>query len=255
MSDAAPHDVPVIERMMDILGALEQRGTGLTISELTQALALPRTTIYRILNTLQRHEVVRRDTGGAYHLGRRLLSLAAHVAAQASEIDLAAICQPHLDRLALELGESVKVSVLSQEGILVLAAATGRREYALSVAPGQHVPIHAGAASKLLLAYMDAPALDLWLSRPLSAYTPKTITDPKRLRSEVVRIKRQGWAQDSGENAPGVQAFAAPIFTGGGEVVAALSIPFLSGTDATRMEEIRLATIAAARAISHDMPA
>jgi DNA-binding IclR family transcriptional regulator len=117
------------------------------------------------------------------------------------------------------------------------------------------MPIHAGAASKLLLAYMDAPALEQWLSRPLTAYTSRTITDPKRLRSEVVRIRRQGWAQDNGENAPGVQAFAAPIFARGGEMLAALSIPFLAGTDAARMEEIRLAAIAAAQAISGDMPA
>lgn len=248
------HTIPVIDRMMDVLSALEQRGTGLTISELKDALALPRTTIYRILNTLQHHEIVRRDEEGAYHLGRRLLTLAAQVASRASEIDLVAICQPHLDRLASELGEGVKVSVIDQEGILVLAAAQGRREYALTVAPGQHMPIHAGAASKLLLAHLEPAAIDTWLTKPLTAYTARTITDPKRLRAELARIKRLGWAQDKGENGPSIQAFAAPIMTKGGKVVAALSVPFLTGTEASRMEEIRLAAIDTAKAISRDMP-
>ena len=110
---AARHTIPVLDRTMEVLGQLERSGDGLTIRALTEALALPRTTIYRILNTLQRHGVVRRDERGAYHLGRRLLSLAAHVAARAGDPDLAVVAQPLLDRLAAELGEGVKLSVLT----------------------------------------------------------------------------------------------------------------------------------------------
>ena len=251
---ASKHTIPVIDRMMELLGAVEQRESGMTISDLIVVLGLPRTTVYRILNTLQRHAMVRRDDAGVYHLGPRLLTLASHVMARTSDIDIAAICQPVLDRLASELGDGVKLSVLDAEGILVLAAAPGRREYALTVAPGQRMPIHAGAASKLLLAYLDADELEMWLSKPLIGYTSKTITDPKRLRSELQRIRRLGWAQDKGENAPSIYAYAAPVFTKSGKMVAALSIPFLSGTEATRMEVIRMAAIDAAAAISRAMP-
>ena len=186
--------------------------------------------------------------------GRRLLMLASHVAARVSDIDLAAIGQPFLDRLASELGEGIKLSVIDQQGILVLAAAPGRREYALTVAPGQRMPIHAGAASKLLLAYLPPDELDYWLAKPLAAYTSKTITDPKRLRAELARIRRLGWARDRGENAPSIMAFAAPVFSKGGKLEAALSVPFLVGAEPSRMEEIRMAAIAAARAISEAIP-
>jgi DNA-binding IclR family transcriptional regulator len=248
------HTIPVIDRMMDVLGELEHQEDGLTIRALTATLALPRTTIYRILNTLQQHDMVWRDEAGAYHLGRRLLTLASHVASRASDIDLAAIGQPFLDRLASELGEGIKLSVIDQEGILVLAAAQGRREYALTVAPGQRMPIHAGAASKLLLAHLPAEELDYWLSRPLAAYTAKTITDPKRLRAELSRIRRLGWARDQGENAPSIQAFAAPVFSRSGKMEAAISVPFLAGTEPSRMEEIRMAAIDTARAMSEALP-
>src|SRR5690606_32307703 len=90
------HTIPVIDRMMDLLAALEQRDTGMTISDLTAVLKQPRTSVYRILNTLQGHDVVRRDDAGAYHLGARLLTLASHVASRASDIDLVAITQPFL---------------------------------------------------------------------------------------------------------------------------------------------------------------
>jgi DNA-binding IclR family transcriptional regulator len=251
---ASKHTIPVIDRMMEVLGELAHHASGLTIRELTETLRLPRTTIYRILNSLQQHNMVRRDEGGAYHLGRRLLSLASHVASRASEVDLAAIAQPFLDRLAAELGEGIKLSVIDQDGILVLAAAQGRREYALTVAPGQRMPIHAGAASKLLLAHLPPDELEYWLAKPLIAYTAKTVTDPKRLRAELAKIKRLGWAQDKGENAPSIHAFAAPVQTGGGKVVGALSVPFLAGAEASRIEEIRMAAIDMARTISQAVP-
>lgn len=251
---ASKHTIPVIDRMMDVLAAIESRSSGLSIRELAVELGLPRTTVYRIVNTLQQHEMIRRDDGGNYHLGRRLLTLASHVASRASELDLVAICQPHLDRLASELGEGIKLSVIDDDGILVLAAAQGRREYALTVAPGQRMPIHAGAASKLLLAHLDREILDYWLSKPLVAYTNKTVTDPKRLRGELTRIRRLGWARDKGENAPSIHAFAAPVMTRSGRMVAALSIPFLAGSEASRMEEIRMAAIDTAAAITQDMP-
>jgi DNA-binding IclR family transcriptional regulator len=251
---AAKHRIPVIDRMMEVLAQLERRDTGLTIRDLVLQLDLPRTTIYRILNTLQQHDVVHRDMDGAYRLGNRLLSLASHVASGASMVDLAAVAQPLLDGLAHDLGEGVKLSVMDKNTILVVAAAQGKREYALTVAPGQRMEAHAGAASRLLLSYMPEEELRSWFDKPLVAFTPRTITDPRRLRTELARIRRLGWSQDKGETAPSIHAFAAPVFDTRDEMVAALSVPFLAGTGAARMEDIRLATIATAKAISAAIP-
>ena len=231
---AVKHRIPVIDRMMDVLGQLERRESGLTIRDLVSQLHLPRTTIYRILNTLQMHDMVHRDENGAYQLGRRLLGLASHVATGASEVDLVAVSQPHLDRLA--------------------HAAQGKREYALTVAPGQRMEPHAGAASKLLLSYLPEPELQSYLGKPLATYTAKTTTDPRRLKSELARLRRQGWSQDKGETVLSIHAFAAPVFDTRGEMVAALSVPFLAGTDPDRMEDIRVATIATAKAMTAAIP-
>lgn len=248
-AEPARHTIPVLDRMMDVLGRIERSRDGMTIRELTDALGLPRTTVYRILNTLQPHRMVRRDERGAYHLGRRLVTLAAHVGGR-PDPDVGALAQPFLDRLAGELGEGVKLSVIDGEGVYVLAAAQGRREYALTVAPGQWTPIHAGAAGKLLLAHQPPEEIADWLSRPLAAYTPKTLTEPKRLKAELARIRRQGWALDRGESAPSILAYAAPVLDREARLVAALSVPFLAGTDAARSEAIRRAVIAAADGIS-----
>ena len=248
------HTVPVIDRMMEVLEELNHQPAGQSVRQLTEKLKQPRTTIYRILNTLQRHEMVRRDDAGSYHLGIRLLHLASHVASKATDFDLASLSQPFLDRLAAELGEGVKLSVMDGEGVIVLAAARGRREYSLTVTPGQRLPVHAGAASKVLLAHLPVAEIEAWLSQPLLAYTPKTIADPKRLRSELLRVKRLGWARDKGENAVSIHAFAAPVTRLGGAVIAALSVPFLAGAEPSRTEEIRMGTIKTALDIGAALP-
>ena len=244
------HRIPAIDRMMELLAQLEGREGGATITELVAQLKLPRTGIYRLLNSLQLHDMVQRDEAGAYRLGRRLLGLASHVAASASPLDLVSFATPVLNQLSADVGEGSKLSIIDAEGILVLAAASGRRPYALSVAPGQRMPVHAGAASKLLLAHRPAAEIDRWLAQPLPGYTSRTITDPKRLRAELARIRRLGWSQDKGESGPSIFAFAAPVLDKQGQVVAAISVPFLQGTEPSRMEEIRLAVIAAARSMT-----
>lgn len=249
------HIIPAIDRMMAVLTALERHAAGLSVNEVAAATDLPRTTVYRTLNSLEHHAVVSRDDTGTYRLGRRLLSLAAHVASQATDIDIAAIAQPFLDRMAADLGEGIKLSVLDGDLVLVLAVAQGRREYALTVAPGQRMPLHAGAASKVLLAHLPRKELDPLISRPLLAFTPRTITDPAKLRAELARVRRSGWAQDRGENGPSIHAFAAPVFNREDKVIAALSVPYLAGTPMARMEQIRTATIEMAAAISAAIPA
>lgn len=242
--------VPVIDRMMEVLTELEQRIEGVSITELTARLKQPRSSIYRILNTLERHGMVRRDAGGTYVLGARLLGLAACVAAAASEVDLPSVAQPVLNRLAETLGEGIKLSVVDAQGILVIAAAQGRREYALTVRPGQRLTLHVGAAGKLLLAYLPAAEQRRRLEARLLASDGGKNVDPERLSRDLDHIRQEGWARDWGEQAPSIHAVAVRVTGADGRVVAALSVPFLAGADEARVAEIRAAAQSAADQIS-----
>jgi len=248
------HRIPVIDRMMDVLALLERRPAGATIREMVEALGLPRTTVYRILNTLQHHDMVRRSDDGSLRLGPRLLALAARTIGNAHDYDLASLSMPHLQGLSEQTGEGSKVSVLDGDGVLVVAAVQGGRDYALTVVPGQRLPLHAGAASKVLLAHLPKPQLQGLLGAPLAGYTGRTIRDPHRLAAELARIRRQGFAHDKGEYAPSIHAFAAPIPDRTGKVIAALSVPYLAGADKAHMEKIRVSVIAVAGAIAADLP-
>lgn len=248
------HRIPAIDRAMDVLGVLERRSSGATIRDLVETLELPRTSMYRILNSLETHGVVRRSADGGYALGPRLLALAARVAAEGQRYDIAAIATPHLERMSEEIGEACKVSVVDGDSVLVLAAMQGKREFALTVAPGQRQPLHAGAASKVLLAALPTTEIDHILRSPLAAHTSRTFTDARRLRAELTKTRRQGWAHDKGEYLPSVHAFAAPIPDRSGHIVAALSAPYLAGADARRVEQIRKGVIAFAAVIAADIP-
>lgn len=244
------HSVPIIDRMMDILDTLERNADGVSISELTAQIGQPRTTVYRIMKTLQRHEVVRREGDGSYKLGARLLRLAAKAAAGTTDIDLPRIVQPVIDRLAEETGESVKLSVVDPEGLLVIAVAQSRREHALTVVQGQRIPIHVSAAGKLLLAHMPEEERNLYLEAPLPALTPNTITDSKRLARQLATIRRVGWSKDQSEQSTSINAVAAPVCDRSGAVRAAISVPYLFGLPEERVEVIREATIEAGRKAS-----
>lgn len=251
----ARHRIPVIDRMMDVLTMLERRAGGATIRDLVDHLDLPRTTVYRILNTLQFHDMVRRTANGGYRLGPRLMALASRAVGDTADYDLAAIAQPHLERLAAETGEGCKISVLDGDGIVVIAAANGKREYALTVVPGQRLPIHAGAAGKVLLANLPKAELAERLADTFERFTQKTLVDSRKLAVELARIRRQGWAHDKGEYSQSIHAFAAPVADRNGRVVAALSVPFLAGAKPSHVETLRAAAIATAHAISADLPA
>lgn len=246
--------VPVLERMMEILSSLERQPSGETIRDLSKQLSVPRSTVYRILNTLHAHNVVQRRLDGTYVLGPRLLSLASKVRSDTS-FDLIAIAQPIMKRLAEQTGEANKLSVLDQQSVVVVAAFAGQGQYALNPAVGQSFPLHAGAASKMLLTHMGQQAIDALLETPLPRFTPRTITEPPKLLTELNRIRKQGWASDRGEHGGSVWAVAAPITAPSGGIIAALSIPYLAADkENEERERLRDLVVEAATEISSRIP-
>ncbi len=132
----------------------------------------------------------------------------------------------------------------------------GTREYALTVVPGQRQPLHAGAASKMLIAHLPKDELDAILGEgELFRYTAKTVADRKRLCGRARADPPRGLVARTAANIRRRScAYAAPIRDRNGKVVAALSVPFLQGSSPDHMEVIRVAVIAVAGAIAADLP-
>src|SRR5690606_13838713 len=117
--------VPVIDRTFDLLDALERAPDGLPAPALVEALAVPRSTVYRILNSLVARKIVRRTLDGNFVLGHRLISLAAHVRKDLQSVDLAQIATPVMQKVSDETGEPLKLSVRDGDQANVIAATIG----------------------------------------------------------------------------------------------------------------------------------
>lgn len=246
--------VPILDRAMEALSLLERVPDGASIRQISLELGVPRSTVYRMLNTLLAHKLVRRSDTGVFTLGPRLVALAARVRAEGSNYDLADIATPPMRGLRDELGEPVKLSVRDGDRARVIVALLGRDDDGPAPSTGTSYPLHAGAASKLILAYLPGEELDRLLSGPLTRYTPRTITEPDRLRADLVRIRRQGFAFDQGEHNLTVHAMAAPVLDPSGHFLAALSIPFLADKPDAARERMRQGLLGTALEISTRIP-
>ena len=248
---SADHRVPVIDRMMDVLTHLERDHGRPTVRDLAIGSGIPRSTVYRILNTLEAHGmVVRAGADGGYQLGSRLLALAERVPHGGEWQRLAEIAQPWLQLLAATTGETAKLSVLDAGAALCVAVAQGAGRYAVAAQTGSRFPLHAGAASKVLLAAMDSAAQDAVLSGPLERYTPRTLTDPSVLRAQLASVRSQGWAEDVGEHGTSIGAVAAPLLDAQHRIVAALSIAHFADRPPADRQAYREAAVRTAAEIT-----
>ncbi|MDI6024621.1 IclR family transcriptional regulator [Corticibacterium sp. UT-5YL-CI-8] len=244
----ADHRIPAIERAMDVLDILS-REPGATISAMSELLAIPRSTVYRILNSLEAGGVVAKE-GEGYHLGPKLVRWASAVT---RGVDLVSLARPHLEKLAGEQMAAVKLSVLEADKALVVAVAESPRQYSISTQVGSRFPLHAGAASKVLLAYADEDMQRKILARPMEAVTTSTVVDPAVVSTMLVEIRRDGYATDHGEYVLGINAVAAPVFGPDGGCAGAMSVPYLAEGGEARERILREAVMAAANTLTRQI--
>jgi DNA-binding IclR family transcriptional regulator len=238
------HRIPAVDRALQALDLLCSGGEPLGIRDLSQRMGVPRSTVYRILNSLEAHGVARRDSVGRYLPGTRLLGWARAVPRGA---DLVSLARPTLDALAQAAQATAKLSVLDGDVALVVAVSAGPGAYSIATQVGRRFPLHAGAASKVLAAHLPDAERDALLAGPLPRATPTTITDPEALAEALSVVKRDGLATDRAEYIDGVHAIAAPAFGPDGTCVAAISVAFLPTEAAERAHGIEAAVRAAGR--------
>lgn len=138
---------------------------------------------------------------------------------------LAEIVSPHMKSMSYQSGETVLLTVISGWEVICLDKVEAQRLIRLSLERGSSLPLHAGASSKILLAYQKKPFIDSLLRNTvLTKFTKNTITDPVQLKRELKTIRAQGFCLSDQEVDWGAKAIAAPIFDHKGEVVAGLTI-------------------------------
>ncbi|NLE75266.1 MAG: IclR family transcriptional regulator, partial [Chloroflexi bacterium] len=189
----------------------------------SRALGLHKATTYRLLQTLRARGLVEQDAiTGNYRLGLHLYELGIRVIAPA---DLVYVARDDLRDLALHTGESATVAVLNGRHAVTILKAEGSQVGGVAQVLGRAQQAHGTANGKVLLAHLPPEQLEARLAEvELEQFTPRTITDFRRLCDHLAQVRRQGYALDCEETTQGVNCAAAPIRDLSGLVVAAIGV-------------------------------
>ena len=209
--------VGVLDRAMAILQAIE--GGTRSPTEVARLTGLARPTAHRLLKSMESHGLVTRIGGQGFRLGPRLLGLAATAM---RELPLRDLAQPILERLARATGESAQLYVRDHHRRVCIAAAESRSELRTIVEIGAELPLTAGSAGKVFLAF-GPPALTAELSATADRFTPVTPVG-ERLERQLITTRRLGWASSAGEREPGVGSVSAPVHEPNGALLAVVSL-------------------------------
>jgi DNA-binding IclR family transcriptional regulator len=210
--------VQSVERAFAVLRCLASGPAG--VSEVAERSQLPKSTVSRLLSTLNDLGAVEQlGAGGVYRIGDRLVELAS--AAQPGR-SLVAIARPHLVQLATALGEATGLSVLAGHDVHYLDQVDTDHPVQVRDWTGERLSAHLVSSGFVLLAGSPPPVLDDFLSAALSPSTAKTMTDPEQIRRRVEDVRRRGTEWVYEEFIEGINSVAAPVRDVGDRVVAAI---------------------------------
>ena len=235
-------------RLIDLFLCSSEHTLG--VSEISRKLDLTKSQVYRILQNLIEYGYIQKDSETRkYQLGLKFL-FAGQVVSR--RLDLLHEANPVLDELCEQTDETVHFAVTTDYGPVCIAERQSSQQLRFFASVGMRLPWHAGSASKLLLAHLPPEQQEEILSHgSLEAYTPNTITDLDRLRTELSKIRCDGYATSNAEMSIGARAAAAPVQDHTGNVIAAISmVGPPERLDDQRMAEVTQLVIDAARKIS-----
>ena len=223
--DARAHrtgGIQSVERAVAVLKLFGEAEPELGVSELARRLKLHKSTVSRLLSTLEAGGFVQQDPrNGRYRLGLQLAALAGLALTQ---YELRDVARPLLTDLAEHALETTTLSVLDGDAVVNIDQVLAPHPVKHLGWIGRRMPLHCTAAGKPILAYLPPRALDRLLAGPLTRYTQHTITNPDLMRRELERIRAQGFALAIEEYELELSAAGAPVRDHRGDVVASITL-------------------------------
>jgi DNA-binding IclR family transcriptional regulator len=249
--DSRPRTSPQsVSRIFVIMESLAVLPAGATLSELALRTNAPKTSLVGLLSGLTKDGYLTRDASGRYVLGPQFLALAMKAVAGR---ELVALVRPVLEKLCAETGETAVLGSLAPDTELVtyLDRVESSNPIRYAVAVGERRDLYCTAMGKLLLAYFDEKRLARYLKKRRTAFTPTTITETAKLKADLLNIRRRGVSRTHDERVEGASGLAAPIFSSGGEVIAAILIAGPSDRIKQNADKIKKLLIQAAEQCTH----
>ncbi len=219
-----PRDTGIqsVRRAASLLRAFGSGESELGVSELGRRLNLHKSTVSRLLATLESEGLLERAPGTEkYRLGPEIARLAGRATFDG---DVRQVGHPFLVELAELTRETANLAILDGDEVNNVDQVSGPHLVRVGNWVGRRTPLHCAANGKALLAFLAEPEIERLTTGPLASFTPLTITSPAALRADLARVRQQGYATALGEIEEGLNAVAAPIWDASGALVAAISL-------------------------------
>ncbi len=199
--------VQSLERAFGILRALALGPAGVT--DLSERTGLPKSTVSRLLSSLESERAVAQNPDGAYELGDAIAELAE---VRRSGQNIVEIARPHMIELMELTGEAVGLNRHEGDGVRTLLQ-VDNPESAIQVRDwtGETVALHAVPAGLAILAHSSRAMQAKYLEGELETFTPKTMVEPDALYSRFEQIRRRGFSWVHQEFTPDINSVAAVV--------------------------------------------
>lgn len=210
-----------VARALQLLEGLADGGRSL--DDLAESLGVHKTTVLRLLRTLEADRFVRHDDNHRYFLGSRLFELGTSALEQRT---IREIALPHLEDLGRQTGgQAIHLAAYESGRAIYIAKVESTSSVRMYSRVGLVAPLHATAVGKVLTCELPERQLSTILAaNDFRRFTKRTITTPDAYRAELAKVRAQGWAEDSAEHEDFINCIGAPVRDSSGRIIAAASI-------------------------------
>ncbi|MGQ9638257.1 MAG: IclR family transcriptional regulator [Thermodesulfobacteriota bacterium] len=229
-----------LSRGLSLLSCLAESPSSLSLTEIAEQLQLSKSTVQRLLYTLQSLGYLERDDEiKKYSPGSKTLSMALSVI---KHLELRKVAYPFLKKTSKEIGETVNLAILDGTEIVYVERIKTEQILNINLQVGSRLPAYCTSMGKAMLAFLPEERLEELLRRmDFIPYTSNTLVNREALRKELKKVRAQGFATNNEELSIGLRSTASPIRDYRGEVIAAVNIAVPS----IRISQRKLETVLA----------
>ncbi|KKC38827.1 hypothetical protein WH87_08035 [Devosia epidermidihirudinis] len=237
---------------MQVFVYVASQAHDVTLTEVVQALNMPKTTVFRYLQTLSAAGLFAHDVVlDRYGVGHRFRELA-----RIDDIHhtLRSTADGELDDLVDSFRQTVNLGVLAKHEVVYVDIREATRTQRFQARVGHRHPMHSTSLGKAIAAFLPLETIEQLVSADFEQRTYRTLTDSRTFRRHVEETRKRGFAIETGENEDGVTCIGVPIFDGKGYPIAAVSLTAPDNRMRVIIEQAAEALQGAARRITASLP-
>lgn len=202
--------VKSLSKAISLLDILSTADNGMKLSELSELLGYPKSTVHALLSTMRDRGLINQLDNGYYTLGIKLFEYGSAVS---RSFDISSLARPYLNRLSSLTGANAVISMLDDRGVVSFDYAASASGVQILPEIGVRLPLHCTSQGKLMLSSLTNKKAEALLKRQdIIPYTPHTITKTDLLLAQLDTIRARGYSVEDGEYKIGLRSVSAPVY-------------------------------------------